>query len=51
MKRRVVSMIVVLVGVSAASISVSALGAAQTNAPADAGPLQVLKTLPVGGTG
>jgi DNA-binding beta-propeller fold protein YncE len=50
MKRRIVSVVIVLVGVSVASPSVFA-SAAQTAAPASAGPLKVLKTLPVGGPG
>ena len=50
MKRCIASVLVVLVGISVASLSLSAR-AAQAKAPADAGPLQVLKTFNVGGPG
>jgi DNA-binding beta-propeller fold protein YncE len=50
MKRRIVSVLVVLVGVSVASLGVSAR-AAQPKAAADAGPLKVLNTFKVGGPG
>jgi DNA-binding beta-propeller fold protein YncE len=51
MKRRFVSVMAVLVGVLAASTSVSALAATQANTSADAGSLKVLSTFKVGGPG
>jgi len=47
MERRIVTVMAVLVGVSVVSMSVSSHAAA----PANAGPLKVLKTFKVGGTG
>ncbi|MCX5644386.1 MAG: YncE family protein [Phycisphaerae bacterium] len=51
MKRHIVSVVVVLAAVAAASMTVSSLAAAQANASADAGPLKVLNTFKVGGPG
>jgi DNA-binding beta-propeller fold protein YncE len=48
MRRGIVSVMVVWIGLSVALVSVSA-SAGQT--PADAGPLKILKIFPVGGTG
>lgn len=51
MKWHITSVAAVLMGVVTASISGSALAAAQPSSPADAGPLKVLKTFKVGGPG
>jgi DNA-binding beta-propeller fold protein YncE len=51
MKWHITLVVAALIGVVAASVPGSALAAAQASSPADAGPLKVLKTLKVGGTG
>jgi DNA-binding beta-propeller fold protein YncE len=51
MERHIVSVMVVLVGVSAVLMSASTGAAPQANVPSDAGPLKVLRTLKVGGPG
>jgi DNA-binding beta-propeller fold protein YncE len=51
MKRHIMLVVVVLIGVVAVSVPESVLAAAQPTSPADAGPLKVLKTFKVGGPG